>query len=206
MSFHVNFGLVTPTNYVLLNDNGLLPLTFDEVLKHLKLEDSPITDDVISLISVANLFAEKVLGRDLTNKTYKTYLDNFPCGDGSIQILKSKLQSITSIKYFVDGVLTTLATSVYLITDSSEYSKIFLNTDQSWPTNVDSRQQAIEIEFVAGYGTDCSQIPDLIRRGLLAHIISLNEHRGDCDHASISKQALALYQPCIVSSKLFDVI
>jgi len=167
-------------------------------------------DTTLTLItSAATTYGEKITGRDFINKAYKTYLDRFPVGDTSIEIKKSKLQSITSIQYFKDDVLTTFDAANYYITDSATYATVNVDCDENWPTDADCRRQTVVIEFIAGYSTLAADVPDLIKRALLAHIASLFENLGDCSDcqgSEASPQALSLYNPCIIAPKLFSVI
>jgi len=204
-----NIGNIKPVNYVLVTGPAGLAVSLDSVKTHLKIigtdEDVELTD----IITSATTFGEKVTGRDFINKTYATYLDCFPIGSvNGVTIQKSKLQSVTSIEYYTAGVLTTYNSVNYYFTEDSEYSSIYLLESKSWPS-IDNRRQAIKFTFVSGYGATETDVPEIIKRALLAHITDLYENKGDCsdcDGESISKQAEALYKPCIVSTNRFRII
>jgi uncharacterized phiE125 gp8 family phage protein len=179
-------------------------LSLDEVKEHLKITDDDRNDYLFSLIKVVTDQAEQITGRDLMNKTYKGFLDCFPaCSTRSIQIRRSKLQSITSIQYYVDTVLTTFDANKYYITETGNgFSTMNLFEDESWPTGVDKRRQAIVITFVAGYGTDSCDIPAGLRQAMLSSIAMLYDDAGDCgEGTALNAQAKMLYQPYVLSTK-----
>ena len=60
------------------------------------------------------------------------------------------LISVSSIKYWTGGVLTTLAPSVYDV--DRDLGNIYLKSGQSWPTELDDVPDSVEIEFIAGAG------------------------------------------------------
>jgi uncharacterized phiE125 gp8 family phage protein len=167
------------TNYI-TDGTDTLPVALADVKEHLKIAGTDEDTYITNLITVATELAEKITGRDFINKTYEAYLDYFPCNGVKLEIRKSKLQSITSIEYYKDGVLTTFASESYDTTNSNLYSQVFLNNNYSYPT-ADTRPQAVKITFVAGYGASADDVPQGIKQGLYMLIAGLYENRGDCD-------------------------
>lgn len=177
-------------NYIVETPPTNLPLTLEEVEAHLKIPADSEDTYLTFLIEATRDFFEKYTNRTLINTTYKAFLDDFPgniayystcycCHDDNILIRKSKVSSISSIKYYIDDVLTTWNSSNYYFTDSNLYPVVLLEEDGSYP-DVDDRRQAIEIIFIAGYGATEASIPDDIKMALLNHIAFLYENRGDC--------------------------
>ena len=148
-----------------------------------------------------------ITGRDFINKTYKCFLNYLPAAScRSIEIRKSKLQSIVSIQYYSNGVLVTFDSSKYYITESNTFSKIYLKEGEFWPT-ADRRPQAIIINFIAGYGEDACSVPDPIKRAILGHIELLRSEAGDCgDGGGVSKQVMQLYAPFVLITKRFVIV
>lgn len=203
------------TEYTLLTPATSPALSLDDVKNHLKLSGDDYDAQLLNLIDVVAQYAESVTGRDLINKTYKGYLDNFsPCAhycncypeicSDSIQVRKSKLQSITSIQYYLDGVLTTFSSSDYYFTDQKDYSSIYLVDGKSWPS-IDNRKQAIVITFIAGYGDNSCLVPRLLQQAMLSQLTMLFENAGDCIEGK-SEQFRSLYTPFIISSNFLRVI
>lgn len=155
------------------------PLSLDEVKIHLKIDLTDATQDTYLnlLIDMATAFGEKYTKRTFINTGFTTYRDDF---NDSFLLRRSKTSVISSIKYLVSSVLTTLATSVYDFTDVNDFSEIFLKVGQEFPTDVDEVPQAVEIIFTAGYGADTIDIPADVKFAMLNHIADLYSNRGDC--------------------------
>ena len=201
-----------PINYTLVTGAGAtLPIALTDVKLWLKIPTTLTADDTLitALVKSAAGYFEKITGRDLINKTYKTYLDRFPCSsdiafysgvtnlipkynDNGIKLRKSKLQSITSIQYYIDSVLTTLDASDYYITDLPDYSAIYLVKDKTFPV-VDCRKQSVAIVFVAGYGIDDTFVPEDVKQALMQMITYLYENRGDCANSADMDAAMQLF-------------
>jgi uncharacterized phiE125 gp8 family phage protein len=201
--------LVEAEDYILQNVCPLSPLNINEVKDYLRLTSSDFDGQLKMLIDTVSSYAEQITGRDLLNKTYKGFLDCFPTDGCGIKITKSKLQSITSIQYYIDGTLTTFASTNYFITQSNDYSSIEPNENVTYPTT-DRRKQAVEITLVAGYGSELCNIPTGLKRAMLAHLAFLYDNLGDCsgscDDKGVPEQVLALYRPFIISELQFCVL
>jgi uncharacterized phiE125 gp8 family phage protein len=194
-------------DYILVTPAVSPALDLSKVKDHLKETSNDNDVQLLSLIKSVTDISENITGRDLINKTYKGFLDCFPASPTrNIQIKKSKLQSITSIQYLVDGVLTTLDSSKYYITESNNYSTINLVDGELWPNNVDKRKQAVVITFVAGYGDDSCDIPAGLCQAMLSNLTALFENVGDCADEGANKQTKQLYTAYILPDKFFCVI
>lgn len=185
-----------PKDYILVTGPTTTPISVDEVKSYAKISGTSQDTLISILINAAVSYFETFTKRDLINKTYKCYLDNFPRYNGNNAVLsdgftydykntgillkKSKLQSITSIKYLLNTILTTWDSSNYYISNENTYASIYLENTINYPTDVDARKQAVEITFVAGYGAAASNVPDEIRLALMAHVAYMLENRGDC--------------------------
>lgn len=147
----------------------LYALTKDEAQRHLRLtdEDIPVTGYLASATADAESFCE----RALLTQTYTLKLDEFWSGD--LELPKPPLQSVTSIVYATDsGTSTsTVATTVYEVDSDSEPGRIRLKPDQSWPTDIYDRANAVTITFVAGWTSEAlvpSEIKQAVRM-ILGH-------------------------------------
>ena len=167
-SYHVT---VAPAN---------LPISLATLKEHLKLDPSDTSQDgyLTLIIEAVRICAEEEMKRILINTTFLTYRDLFNC---CIELRKSKFQSLVRFKYLKDDILTTVSSDLYYITNELAYSSIYLKDGECYPVDLDNRFQAIEIEFVAGYGTTDASIPQDIKLALLNHAAVLYENRGDCD-------------------------
>lgn len=142
-------------------------------------------------------------GRDLFTKTYETFRDFFPRwfqSEGyysaglplqqdfrdnlSFLIKRSRLQTVTEIEYdpiSAPTVPVIVATTVYYVSNQSDYSEILTVAGQEWPFDlVVPQEQSIRIRFTCGYGTTLADIPADIQLGVAAYVTWMNENRGDC--------------------------
>ncbi len=206
--FYCKPKTIKAENYILITPAPIFPITLQEAKDYLKIIGADQDAEITQLISVATDIGEKITGRDFINKTYKAFLDCFPCDASPIQIRRTKLQSITSIQYLKDNVLTAFNSSEYYFTESNSYSEINLIENSSYPTDADNRKQAVEILFAAGYGSSASDVPEALKRAMLAHIAFLFSNAGDCmdnleDH---DEQHKKIYRCYILASNMFRVI
>jgi uncharacterized phiE125 gp8 family phage protein len=201
---HPQYSLVKPINYILTAKSVAPAVELDEIKEQLRETSGTNAFDtqLLALIDAATQFGENLTGRDFINKSYRCYLDCFPSNCQGIQIRKSKLQSIISIQYYKDGILTPVDSSSYYFTDSNNYSSIYLTEGSDWPTDIDHRKQALIIEFVSGYGDDSCDIPPLLRQALISHIIALFKNAGDCVDNQSQAQYKSLYYSFILSNLL----
>lgn len=117
------------------------------------------------MIPAARRWVENRTGRALINQTWQLYLDAFP---GVIQLPLGKVSSVTHVKYTAtDGTLTTLDTADYQTDLVSEPARIAPSyTATTWPTARESTFNAVEVQFVIGYGAAGSDVPDDIIEAL----------------------------------------
>lgn len=210
-----------PIDYDLITGTTTKVVTLDEVKTDLRIDLSNTSEDSLlnNLILAVTDYFELKTGRDLINKTYACYLDNFPGNSGgygpllyyqtyglgsAIQLKKSRLQSITSIQYLKDDVLVTFdAVNFYFTKEANNFPQIFLKQDSSWPADLDNRAQAVTITFVSGYGATADNVPMSIKQCLLQMITYLYENRGDCG-CDCSKLP-GFVQSAILTWKIIDL-
>jgi|DEB19_MinimDraft_3_1074340.scaffolds.fasta_scaffold11668_1 uncharacterized phiE125 gp8 family phage protein len=198
------------------------PITTSEAKTHLRVDSS--TDDTYigTLITIARSSAEKYTRRAFINQTWQMFLD--PIGaalsdewwtgvrQGSIRSLSragslvipfAPLVSVTHIKFYDDAdTATTFSPGNYQVSayagDSPANGRITLRTGAVWPS-IDGaglrNSDAMEIQFVAGYGTTGASVPTQIKQGILAEISQLYENRGDCSDGVNSSLARSLLNP-----------
>jgi uncharacterized phiE125 gp8 family phage protein len=76
------------------------------------------------------------------------------------------VQAVTEIRYIdVAGDVQVLPTSTYVITGIVDVGRISLAQGQSWPA-VRWHDEAVTIDFVAGYGDHWNAVPEPIRAGI----------------------------------------
>jgi len=166
------------------------PLSLAEIKFYLKVTGT--SEDVLltQIITAIRKSCEDWTGRALVTQTWTLWRDAFPhrqkdrlphdgyfelpvdFADESqrmISIPRPPLQSVTFLKTCSAGnQAVTFDASKYFVDTASEPGRIVLNPSSSWPTDL-RLANAVEIEFVAGYG-DASAVPGALRQGMLLWI------------------------------------
>lgn len=183
-------------DYIPIVKSDRLALTLTEVKQHLAIDICDKTNDIQlqTMIEAVKLQAEDVTGRTLLTTTYLTFRDQFP---REIMLKQSPVQSLTNIQYYLNGVLQTVDSLTYQLTQSEAYPLISLLPNKFWPSDYDRRRQTIRITFVAGYGDTETSIPQDLRIAMLNHIAYWWANRGDCTcnsaEASLPPASRAIY-------------
>lgn len=130
-----------------------------------ELDSTEYDDDLTSLIVESRQYLEAAVGRQLVTATWDLAIDSFP-PSGRINVPLPPLQSVTWVKYYdADNTLQTLETSNYVVwSDGSEGGRIYQAADVLWPTTY-TRPDAVQVRFVAGYGT-ADQVPAPLKRAM----------------------------------------
>ena len=141
------------------------PVSLDEAKNYLRITDSDDDALISSLVTAIRQKAENWTRSLLINQTWTLWMDSVPEGE-TMMIPLSPLQSVTHIKsYDSDNTFNIFDSSNYLVDSASIPGRIGLKEGQTWPNAV-RRMNALEIEFVAGFG-DESSVPESIKQGIL---------------------------------------
>lgn len=167
------------------------PVSLDDLKTHARVSGSGEDSLLNMILDAVTAYAEGFTKRDFITKTYQTFRDDFrQVGE----LRRSKLQSVTTIKYLVSGALVTVSDAIYYNTVENDFSEILLEEGESFPTDGDVRKQAIEIIFKAGFGDDPRSVPGDLKLAILQHATNYNENRGDCTLAdSVPASAKIVY-------------
>lgn len=153
------------------------PVTTAEAKTHLRVTTSDDDTYIGTLITVARKHVETITGRALINQTWDYFLDNFPPGD-KIVIPLPRLSSVTSVKYTdKDNVQTVFSSGSYIVDTNNEPGQIVLAYGESWPTFTPRPINAVEIRFVAGYGSGAANVPEGVKQAMLLLIAHWYENR-----------------------------
>lgn len=151
---------------ILVSGPASFPVKLAEAKEHLKITSGNAEDTLISrLIRAATVHAENFTRRAFITQTWRKRLDDFT--DYEITLDKPPIQSITSVKYYTGGVLTTLNGTLYESEIDGETGFVRPIYGGYWPTYVDPRYGAVQVDFVAGYGDDPEDVPEDIRQAIL---------------------------------------
>jgi len=144
--------------YQLKTSPSVEPLSLEEVKIQAKV-DLDLDDEYLDgLITMSRQYVEAFQNRALITQTWTAYFDSFPT-DGFFELPLPPLQNVTSLKYLdTDGVQQTMSSALYRVDNALEPGRIYLEYQQSWPISRAVRN-AIEIEFICGYGDTATTVP-----------------------------------------------
>ena len=146
------------------------PVTLSEMRAHMgiaQVDDTARDDVILSRIEAARQWVEGYTNQVFINQTFVAYGGGFvnDAHFGSVTVnLKGPLQSVTSIKYLSGNVLNTLDVSNYYI--SLPFNAVAPAHGKTWPIT-DGQLDAVQIEYVAGYGADAAAVPQGIKEAIM---------------------------------------
>lgn len=141
------------------------PVTLAEAKSHLRVD---ITDEdslITNLIVAARRLIESLTDLKLINQTWKLVRDDYP-DDDELKIPVGPLSSVVSIKTTDgDGNEETFSSSEYIVDADSLLGRIVLKDGSDWPSPDAGLQEinAVEVTFVAGHGTEASDVPEELK-------------------------------------------
>ena len=163
-------------------------VTTAQIKSNLRISSSDSTHDTqIEICRDASIsVAKEYLQKSLMQRTLKLSLDNIPFSDSvlpntegittgpfleyrqrSVNLPFSPLVSVTHVKTFNDSDnATTMASSRYFVDTASDYGRVVLRTGETWDDML-RVANAIEITYVAGYGSVATSVPAGIRQGII---------------------------------------
>jgi len=166
------------------------PVTLSEAKSYLRITDTADDAFINALIIAVRQRFESWAARSLITQTWTLWLDGFPRKskkdassegyfelpvayfdkvDRLLDISRPPLQSVVFLQtYDIANTATVFNSFNYLVDTASNPGRVALNQGAVWPTGLRS-VNAVEIEFVAGYG-NASAVPDAIKQGILLWI------------------------------------
>jgi uncharacterized phiE125 gp8 family phage protein len=165
------------------------PLTLTEAKAHLRVDGTDDDATVAAYLSAARVRFERESGRQLITASYTLRLDRFPVGLGAIRLPHPPLQSVAEIRYTdADGDAHTLAESTdYIVDTDREPGEIRLAYNKVWPSTR-LQPNAVEVDFVAGYGDAETDVDELIRSAIRLMLGQFFETREDLIVGTIVSQ------------------
>ncbi|MEP7456789.1 phage head-tail connector protein [Phyllobacterium sp. SB3] len=155
----------------LIKPPALEPVTLAEVRQFLRLGDTSEDKLLDGLIKAARETLEKQTGLALINQTFRIYVDQWPVR-GLIKLGKYPVQSIVAATtYHGDGTPVSIASQNLHLEAGSRPARLYIA----------SRVQvsnAIEVDFICGFGETGQEIPDALRHAILTLVAHWYEFRG----------------------------
>lgn len=186
------------------------PVTRDELKEHLRITSTSEDSLLDEYIKTARIFAEDMTGRKFITQTLVGYVDDFSGGTvrgkwwsgvqegtyfthilngrGFIEMDWAPAQSITSIETIDrSNVATTYDSANYYLDNfgNDAPSRIELNDSATIPTSMRDKN-AIKVTYVAGYGSNVTDVPSSLRHAVKLMASTIYSKRGDCDAESCS--------------------
>ncbi len=158
----------------ILTASTVEPVSAAEVRAQLRLDDIEQDAMIGSLIMAARQGIEGILGRTFTTTTYQLFYNKFPV---EIELPMPPYQTpVTHIKYIdIDGEQQTLSSALYQTDLISEPGRIIPAYSKTWPSTRNDLN-AVEIQYIAGYGDNSVDIPQPIRQLVTGIAVDLYEH------------------------------
>jgi len=152
------------------------PVTLEEAKTFLRVDNIVEDGFITTLITAARLHIEGTTGRAMIAQTWRVVSDSWP-PDRTIVLPVAPLISISSITaYDADGAPTLLALAQFQPETNTAPARIFLPPKISEAPDL-REHNGIEIDYVAGFGSAASDIPQDLRHALLSLVGYWFEHR-----------------------------
>lgn len=153
------------------------PITLSEAKQHLRVVGSTDNEYIANLITMAREEIEKLTRLALITQTWRMKFNGWPSGD-HFCLSPAPLLAVSSITYLdTNGSSQTLSTDVYEVDTARMPGVVWLKYDQSWPA-LRSVQNAITVNYTAGYGADGNDIPQRAKHAMLLLMESAFSNRG----------------------------
>jgi len=185
---------IDPPRLVLVTPPAVEPwlVTDDALTQALKLDSDQDQAYVALVLKAARRYFENITGLCLINQTWKLSFDDLPIRQGQfgleyglapsmsrftgpaagreIRLYRAPLATVSWVKYLDEnGALQTFDPTNYSVGSagvSTTFGRLWLNEGADWPS-VGSYPGAMQIQFVAGFGSAASDVPEEIRMALL---------------------------------------
>ena len=150
------------------------PITTAEAKTHMNVTISGDDTFIGTLIVAARRYVEQVTDRQLINATWLLSMERFP---KEIQLPHPPYSSLTSITYTdAAGASQTLASTGYETDTDDEPARIRPSWGNVWPSTREV-YRAVQVTYVAGYGTAGTSVPADILAAMKSIIAMLYEYR-----------------------------
>jgi uncharacterized phiE125 gp8 family phage protein len=152
---------------------------------HLRIDTIDYDDYINSLIKAVRYHLERKYGLAFITQTIDEYFDLWPIGGRRIYTTIRPVQSVSYVKYYdTDNVLQTLDSSKYRV-QTSRKGIIELDADESFP-DLESRVDAIQIRYIAGYADKGVDVPEHIRHAISMTVAKLYEDKEDAPDGQVN--------------------
>jgi len=163
------------TSY-LLSGPAIEPVLLAEAKAFLRVDDSAEDGFITTLIAAARIHVEGITGRALIAQSWRVICDNWPI-DRIVRLPVGPVMSLTAVTvYDPDGVATSLALAQFQPETEVAPAHLYLPSTIAGSPLMRERA-AIEIDYLAGFGVDPSDVPNDLKQAILSLIGYWFEHR-----------------------------
>jgi uncharacterized phiE125 gp8 family phage protein len=152
------------------------PISLAEAKAQMRVEGSDDDAIIQRLIDAAVAFVDVqgVLGRAMITQTWGQWLSPNP---STVSLMLGPVQSVSAIKYYdLNGTLQTATLADFNVFGTPNRITITPKTSKAWPIT-QTRDDAIKIEYVVGYGSTSASVPQTVRHALLMLVAHWYENR-----------------------------
>jgi len=161
------------TSY-LLSGPASEPVALDEARAYLRLDDTDEDALLTTLVTAARLHVESVTGLALLSQSWRVVRDDWPV-DGTICLPVAPVQSVAAVAgYDSDGAAHELDPETIQLDRAG--NRLLLPPGYGADVLLRDRQ-GIEIDYLAGYGTDATDVPEALRHAVLRLVAYWFENR-----------------------------
>lgn len=153
------------------------PVSVSEAKRNCDVDYADRDADFERWIKEARAQVELDSRRALINQTHVLTLDAFPSCDG-IELPFPPLSSVSSLKYYdTTGTQQTWDSGNYTVDTARTPGVVFVDEHDSisWPS-IQDRRNAVEVTYIAGYGSAASDIPESAKNAILLLVKHRFEH------------------------------
>lgn len=152
------------------------PISLAEAKAQMRVEGSDDDTVIQRLIDSAVSFVDVqgALGRAMITQTWGQWLSPNP---GTVLLMLGPVQSVSAIKYYdLNGDLQTATLSDFNVFGTPNRITVSPKPGKAWPTT-QTRDDAIKIEYVVGYGSTSASVPQTVRHALMMLVAHWYENR-----------------------------
>lgn len=152
------------------------PITLAEAKAQMKVESSDDDTIIQRLIDAAVAFVDVqgALGKAMITQTWGQWLSPNP---STVYLSLGPVQSVSAIKYYdANGTLQTATLADFNVFGTPNRISVSPKPDKAWPVT-QMRDDAIKIEYVIGYGSTSSSVPETVRHALIMLVSNWYENR-----------------------------
>ena len=163
-------------------------LTVIEAEQWLRVDAGSETALLTDLIQAATAWCEEHAGVALIERTLRLHLDAWPEGDEPIRLPMPPAKSVSLVRYYDEAnTLQTMPAEDYILDTVSRPGRLTAAPGKTWPA-IAQRINAVQVTFVAGYGTTAAAVPQRARQAIRFLVGHFYENREEVLTGTISKR------------------